>query len=111
MLGKAWAGLCALQLGRQLQPSAPRLESIQEGTGRKEETAENREGLTGIGGEINYLLPIAFWMYLSVSQIIDPLGMICNLHPWRLRVVFCPGQCYVTLNQLLTSLCLCSLIK
>lgn len=82
MLGKAWAGLCALHLGRQLQPSPPRLEIIQEGRGRKEEAAEDREGLTGIEGEINYLLSMAFWMFLlSVSQLIDPLGMICNLNP------------------------------
>lgn len=81
-LGKAWAGLCALQLGRQVQPSPPRLELIQEGRGRKEETAEDRERLTGIEGEINFWLSFAFWMsLLSVSQIIDPQGMICNLNP------------------------------
>lgn len=43
MLGKAWAGLCALQLGRHQRPSPPRLEIIQEGIGRKEEAAEDRD--------------------------------------------------------------------
>lgn len=47
MLGKAWAGLCALQLRKQRQPSPPRLEIIWE-LGRKEETAEDRDGGTQV---------------------------------------------------------------
>lgn len=62
MPGKTWAGLCALQLQRQQQPSPPRLEIIQE-LGKRDEAAEDtREGHTGILGEIYCLLLIAFWM-------------------------------------------------
>lgn len=42
MMGKVWAGLCALQLLRQQQPSPPRLEIMEE-LGGRDDAAEDRD--------------------------------------------------------------------